>query len=84
MAVVDGGIEHIDARAQGCDDGLGVLPVGGVVRFAKVSAEPDRRQPQFAGDGRKLAKMPGIVQRGMAMAVTGGGFGRGVSGEHGG
>ena len=48
MAVVDGGIENVDAGAQRGCDGLGAVPVGLLIRLAQVGSESDRGKPKLA------------------------------------
>src|SRR5690606_7417533 len=42
-AVVEGGVEDVDAAFEGARDGLFVEPVGRIVRSAEIGAEPDAR-----------------------------------------
>ena len=85
MAVVDGGIEHIDSGPQpglnGCDVGL----VRGIAGLAEIGSQSDGRQPELAYSRHLLglAKMAGVAQVGEAVAIAGGAGGRGMSGEHG-
>src|SRR6185312_2808029 len=85
MAVVDGGIEHIDSGPQpgfnGCDVGL----VRGVAGLAEIGSQSDGRQPKLVYSRHLpgLAEVPGIAQVGEAVAIASGASGRGLSGKHG-
>ena len=54
VAVIDRGIEKVDARAQSSDDGLDVGLIRGIIRLAEIGTEPNGREPQIASAGYLL------------------------------
>ena len=51
VAIINRGIEKVDARAQSSDSRLDVGLIGGIVRLAQIGPEPNGREPQMAGAG---------------------------------
>ena len=84
MAVVDRGVEHINAGTHGKGNCFDVSRIGFVDGLAEVGAETDRGQPQLAGGWHILgmAKKVRLGQWGKAFPIPRGALGGGEPGNH--
>ena len=84
MAVINRGIEKVNARAQSRDDGLDVGLVGGIIRLAEICTEPNGREPEIADAGYlfRAAEVAGSAQLRKAIGVTFRALSRGVPFGH--
>ena len=78
MPVVDGGVEEVDAAPNGCDYGVAIGNIGGVVRVTQVGSEAQARDLQVV----ELSLKSKAARSGTPGREAGGSFGRGKSMIH--
>src|SRR5204862_4230988 len=78
VAVVDGGVDDVDAVLEGFDESGGVLAVGDGVGVAEITPHSQGRQ----GEPERAFPVP-LVGLGVILGVGCGPLGGGLAGDHG-
>ena len=78
VPVIDGGIQEIDAAANGRDDGIAISCVGRVVGIAQVCPQPQARDPHAV----ELPEESAIARGAETISKAGGSFRRAISVNH--
>jgi hypothetical protein len=84
VAVIDGGIENVDAGAQPGFNGGNVGLVGGIAGLANIRSQSDGGQPEFAHSRYmfSLAEVASVAQCREAVAIASRAACGGASGKH--